>query len=160
MFPATTAAAALANFGDLLGDAELLATMFADGFLLVAPINVGFEFCCFAGDDEGVDAREKRFIPEIEDLCCCTDTVEFFEVVVSCCTLYALVLVGVFSLILLSADGEGKLVSLLKVLADELSQLIPEPTDLPLLKPLELDVLFPSPLIWDCLFPICRPVFG
>ena len=37
--------------------------------------------------------------------------------------------------------------SLLKVLTEELSPLTPELTDLPLLNPLELDVLFPNPLI-------------
>ena len=58
-----------------------------------------------------------------------------------------------FSLILLNADGEGKFVSLLNVLTEELSQLTPELTDLPLLKPLELEVLFPNPLICVCLLP-------
>jgi hypothetical protein len=65
-----------------------------------------------------------------------------------------------FSLILLNADGEGKFVSLLNVLTEELSQLTPELTDLPLLKPLELEVLFPNPLICVCLLPAWMPELG
>ena len=43
--------------------------------------------------------------------------------------------------------------SLLKVLTEELSPLTPELTDLPLLKPLELEVLFPNPRICVGLAP-------
>ena len=69
MFPATTAAAALANLGDLFGDAEFLATMFVDVFLFTAPGKAGLEVCGFAGDEAGVVALENRLIPEIDDLC-------------------------------------------------------------------------------------------
>lgn len=171
VFPATTAAAALASFGDLLGEEEaaavelLLAMTFVVEALPITPTATeGVEemfVCCFCEtDDIGVGALEKRLIPVvelIEDLCCCTMAGSFDDPVSTVVGVAAALLVGDgldgrFSVILLSADGEGKFVSLLIVLTDALlSQLMPELTDLPLLKPLELDVLFPNPLIWLCL---------
>jgi hypothetical protein len=159
VFPATTAAAALANLGDLFGDAEFLATMYVDVFLFTAPGKAGLEICGFAGDEAGVVALENRLIPEIEDLCwfCCPGTVGGFGLFAPCSVLPD---VEEFSVILLNADGEGKFVSLLNVLTEELSQLTPELTDLPLLKPLELEVLLPNPLICVCLVPTWIPELG
>ena len=70
MFPATTAAAALASFGDRFGDAEFLATTFEDTVLLTVPGSAMPELCVLAGDEAGVVALENLLIPDIEDFCC------------------------------------------------------------------------------------------
>lgn len=70
MFPDTTAAAALANFGDRLGDAEFRAITFEDTVLPTVPGKAMPELCVLAGDDAGVVALENLLIPDIEDFCC------------------------------------------------------------------------------------------
>ena len=67
MFPATTAAAALANLGDRLGDAEFLAATFEDTVLLTVPGKAIPEPCALAGDEAGVVALENLLIPDTED---------------------------------------------------------------------------------------------
>ena len=135
--------------------------MFVDVFLFTAPGKAGLEICGFAGDEAGVVALENRLIPEIAGLCwdCCPGTVGGFGLLMACSALPAFD-EGVFSLILLKADGEGKFVSLLNVLTEELSQLTPELTELPLLNPLELEVRLPKPLICVCLLPTWMPELG
>ena len=67
MFPATTAAAALASFGDLFGDDEFLAITFEDTVLLTVPGKAMPVFCVLAGEEAGVVALENRLIPDTED---------------------------------------------------------------------------------------------
>ena len=69
MFPATTAAAALASFGDLFGDDEFLAITFEETVLLTVPGKAMPVFCVLAGEEAGVVALENRLIPDIDDLC-------------------------------------------------------------------------------------------
>ena len=98
------------------------------------------------GDEVGAEALENRLIPEIDDFCWGGGIEGGLGALEACCAVAVFAAEGL-SLILRSADGEGKFVSLLNVLTEELSQLTPELTDLPLLNPLELEVRFPNPLI-------------